>query len=77
MSDEALCLGWRTSFVALQRTSSVTGKLRLAWMRQLYLDEMERRHPQGFANWFDSGARAGSDPSKFLTPRQPPPAAQH
>jgi hypothetical protein len=77
LSDDALCRGWRTSFVVLQHTSSVTGRLRIARMRQRYLDEIERRDPQGFAQWFSSGARAGSDPSKFLTPRRPPPPDLH
>ncbi|NMN99083.1 hypothetical protein [Antrihabitans stalactiti] len=76
LSDEALCHAWRTSFTALQNTSSVTDQLRLARTRQYYLDEIERRDPQGFAQWFHIGVRAGSDPSKFLTPgEQPPPAS--
>ncbi|ELB92749.1 hypothetical protein Rwratislav_12393 [Rhodococcus wratislaviensis IFP 2016] len=73
LSDDALCRGWRTSFAKLQNTASVTDRLRLARIRQQYLDEIERRDPQGFAAWFTTGARAGSDPSKFLTTREPPP----
>ena len=73
LSDDALCRGWRTSFAELQNARSVTDRLRLARIRQQYLDEIERRDPQGFAAWFTTGARAGSDPSKFLTTREPPP----
>jgi hypothetical protein len=35
---------------------------------RIYLDELERRDPAGVARWLDSGARAGGNPSKFLTP---------
>lgn len=73
LSDDALCRGWRTSFAELQNARSVTDRLQLARIRQQYLDEIERRDPQGFTKWFDTGARAGSDPSKFLTTREPPP----
>nr|WP_271213748.1 hypothetical protein [Rhodococcus wratislaviensis]GLK40980.1 hypothetical protein GCM10017611_78550 [Rhodococcus wratislaviensis] len=73
LSDDALCRSWRTSFAELQNARSVTDRLRLARIRQQYLDEIERRDPQGFAAWFTTGARAGSDPSKFLTTREPPP----
>lgn len=73
LTDTELCRGWRISFVALQNATSVTDRLRLARERQGYLDEMERRAPQGFAKWFDRGARAGSDPSKFLSTTKPPP----
>ncbi|WP_043823966.1 hypothetical protein [Rhodococcus opacus] len=73
LSDDALCRGWRTSFAELQNATSVTDRLQLARIRRQYLDEIERRDPQGFAAWFTSGARAGSDPSKFLAPREQPP----
>lgn len=74
LSGDALCRGWRTSFAELQNARSPADRLRLARIRQQYLDEIERRDPEGFAEWFSTGARAGSDPSKFLTTREPPPA---
>ncbi len=49
------------------------GRLHLARTREAYLDEIEPRDPRGFARWLDSGARAGSDPAKFLTARDHPP----
>ncbi len=80
LSDEALCRCWRMSFPALQSdpstSPSATDALHLARTREAYLDEIERRDPRGFARWLESGARAGSDPAKFLTPRDHPPPPQ-
>lgn len=77
LSDEALCRCWRMSLPALQNgpstSPSTTDALHLARTREAYLDEIERRDPRGFARWLDSGARAGSDPAKFLTTRDHPP----
>lgn len=67
LSDEELCLAWRTSFTALQRTPDATSRTRLASARRDYLDEIERRHPIGFKRWISAGARAASDPSRYLT----------
>ncbi|MCE4269248.1 hypothetical protein [Rhodococcus globerulus] len=75
LSNDALCQRWRASFTALQKVSSSSDQMAVARIRQQYLDEIERRDPEGFTRWFESGARAGSDPSKFLTTRdrrQPP-----
>jgi len=38
-------------------------------IRELLIDEIERRDRDGFARWLDTGARAGSDPSRYLTER--------
>lgn len=77
LSNEALCRCWRMSFPALQSdpstSPSATDALNLARTREAFLDEIERRDPRGFARWLDSGARAGSDPAKFLTARDHPP----
>lgn len=74
LSNEALCRCWRTSFTALQHDSSTPtpDALHLARTRERYLGELERRDPRGFARWLSSGARAGSDPAKFLTTRDHP-----
>ncbi len=77
LSNEALCRCWRMSFPALKSdpstSPSATDALHLARTREAYLDEIEPRDPRGFARWLDSGARAGSDPAKFLTARDHPP----
>ncbi|WP_327640782.1 hypothetical protein OHB24_21035 [Kribbella sp. NBC_00482] len=66
LSDEALCLAWRTSFSALQRASSPTQRLQIVDGRRAYLDEIERRTAHGMAAWLASGPRAAGDPSRFV-----------
>lgn len=67
LSDADLCWQWRTSFAALQRAASATERLPLVEARSALLDELADRHPEGFARWLNSGARAASDPARFLT----------
>ncbi|MGH3386606.1 MAG: hypothetical protein ACRDO1_18660 [Nocardioidaceae bacterium] len=67
LSDDGLCLAWRISYTALQRPLSLANRARLVQARQEYLDEIERRNPDGLRAWLDSGARAAGDPSSFLT----------
>lgn len=81
MTDEDLCSAWRSSFVALQRATSVESRLRVVTVRALYLDELERRAGRAVQAWLESGARAASDPSRFLVDarrrrRQPPSLAE-
>lgn len=66
MDDASLCMAWRRSFVALQRASSPGGTWRIVQCRQEYLDEIERRNPEGFSAWLVSGARAAGDPSRYV-----------
>jgi len=67
LSDAELCWRWRTSFTALRRTVSPGERLRLITTRSELLDELARRDRAGFQRWLDSGARAASDPARFLT----------
>lgn len=69
LSDGDLCYAWRVSFLALQRLADQQNTLaqsRVVELRQLYLDEMERRNPQGFSRWLKAGARPASDPTRYL-----------
>ncbi|MPZ97416.1 MAG: hypothetical protein GEU96_21495 [Propionibacteriales bacterium] len=66
LSDDGLCLAWRISYTALQRPLSLANRARLVQARQEYLDEIERRNPDGLRAWLDSGARASGDPSSYL-----------
>jgi len=66
LSDEALCLAWRTSFSALQRASSPTQRLQIVDERRGYLDEIERRSAHGLAAWLASGPRAAGDITRFV-----------
>ena len=67
-SVDDLCWAWRRSFTRLQRADAV-GVVRLTRERQLYLDELERRYPREFRAWLSAGARAASDPSRFVCSR--------
>ncbi|HZX03243.1 hypothetical protein [Kribbella sp.] len=67
LSDEALCLAWRASFAGLQRAAAApSDQLRVVEERRAYLDELERRHPDGVAAWLASNPRAAGDPAKFV-----------
>jgi hypothetical protein len=66
MDDDALCLAWRTSFVHLQAATTPLARARLVHRRQLVLDELTHRHEAGVARWLASGARAASNPRRFL-----------
>jgi hypothetical protein len=66
LDDAALCLAWRRSFLMLEEARSGPDRVALVVQRQLYLDELQRRSPQGVAAWLASGARASSNPMPFL-----------
>ncbi|ADB30344.1 hypothetical protein Kfla_1241 [Kribbella flavida DSM 17836] len=65
MTTAELCRAWTTSS---QQLRSGPGTLPVVRLRQLYLDELERRDPVGFNAWLASSASAAGDPSRFLTP---------
>jgi hypothetical protein len=67
MPDDALCLAWRHSFVALQGATTPRERAQLVLARQGYLDELTRRHPDGMTKWLASGPRAAGNPMPFLT----------
>lgn len=66
-SDEQLCRAWRTSSAALSEQRPADQRLRLVDERQAYLDELERRHPDGVAAWLASGACLDDDLPSYLT----------
>ena len=66
LSTPELCLAWRRSYVALGDLPTGPARAELVTLRQSMLDEIERRDPAGFQRWLDAGARAGSDPSRYL-----------
>jgi hypothetical protein len=66
-SDAELCLAWQASYVQLQRRTGAAWIEHLAEQRRTYLNELQRRDPTGFATWIASGARAASDPTRYLT----------
>lgn len=62
-----LCWEWRRSYLAVTRASKPDELIQIVALRAAYLDELERRDPEGFRRWLDGGARAASDPGRYLT----------
>ncbi|MEU4602721.1 hypothetical protein AB0F43_07065 [Kribbella sp. NPDC023972] len=69
LSDEDLCLAWRRSFTELETCTTDEQRLAVIAARHAYLDELERRAPDAFTQWMESGPRAAGNPTKFFTPR--------
>ncbi len=67
MTVDELCRAWRSSYPRLQKSLSAERRARCVEARRQYLDEMERRDPVAFGRWLQDGARAASDPSKYLS----------
>ena len=70
MTIADLCHAWRSSYVALQRATSAESRLRTVTIRALYLAELERRAEPAVRAWLESGARAASDPGRYLDPQR-------
>jgi hypothetical protein len=77
LTTAQLCQAWRASFTALDTVARPEDRARVVQRRQEYLDALERRDPRGFARWIGLGARAASDPGRYLAPDSDlePPAA--
>ena len=73
LSDTELCWQWRTSFGVLQRAVSPSERLAVLETRAALLDELAHRDPEGFTRWLNSGARAASDPARYVTGSQSSP----
>jgi hypothetical protein len=71
LTDEQLCRAWRTSYTALQRVQGTAERAQLAEARSGYLNELELRAPSNFALWMANGARAASDPGRYLLVADP------
>jgi hypothetical protein len=66
LDDGALCLAWRRSFRLLETAPSTAIRLAVVQPRQKYLDELQRRSPEGLAAWLASGARASGNPLPYV-----------
>ena len=62
-----LCLAWRRSYLSLLDLPPGPARDRVVSLRRELLDELERRDRAGFGRWIDTGARAGSDPGRYLS----------
>lgn len=75
VSTEQLCRAWRYSSATLHRNTTVTERTTAAATRAEYLNELERRDPDGFAAWLATGPRPGGDPARYIT-KEPARASQ-
>jgi hypothetical protein len=66
LDDEALCRAWRRSYLQLDASGIGSRRLAVVRLRELYLDELSRRHPAEVRQWLASGARAAGNPLPFL-----------
>ncbi len=66
LSTPQLCLAWRSSYLRLHRVTSSPATAQIVLVRQRMLDELERRDRAGFERWLSTGARADSDPSRYI-----------
>jgi hypothetical protein len=75
-STADLCRAWRVSYSVLENTHDPAQLAEVAALRRRYLDELDRRDPDGFRRWFDDGARAASDPARYIRTRLDSPAQE-
>jgi hypothetical protein len=66
LDDGAICEAWRRSYLQLDQATPTSRRLEVVRLRQLYLDELSRRHPAELRRWLASGARAAGNPQPFL-----------
>jgi hypothetical protein len=66
LSNADLCRAWQESFDALRKSESPAVRLRIVEARQRYLDELERRDPDGLHAWLESNASPAGNPARFV-----------
>jgi hypothetical protein len=66
MSDIELCWAWRISYRALAESPDVEARSRVVRIRQAYLAELDRRHPEQVAAWLATCPRPAAGPERFL-----------
>jgi hypothetical protein len=71
LSIDELCQQWCRTFQAVLSNDPPLAA-RVVGMRQVYLDEMERRDPAGLQSWLMSGPHAGSSPEEYLVAERDP-----
>ena len=71
LSIDELCRAWRVSYLVLQNARAPEAAEQAVQLRCRDLDELSRRHPEGFRRWLDDGARAAGDPSRYVRGEPP------
>jgi hypothetical protein len=67
LTTEQLCSAWRASFEAVSVSGDPARMALLSQLRRDYLDELERRDPDGFDLWMALYAHPGDDPRPHLS----------
>ena len=66
MTTQALGDEWLHTTAALAGPLDPAARQSLVARREEALDELERRDPDGFAQWLMAGSTRGSDPADFV-----------
>jgi hypothetical protein len=66
LSNAELCHAWRASHRAMLMSHNPAVRSRIADARGRYLDEFQRRDPDGFERWMSADAAGSADPEGFL-----------
>ena len=72
LADGELCRIWRASYSALLEAADTASAARVVRVRQLYLDELDRRHREAVSAWLASGPRPTGGPERFLEAQRGP-----
>ncbi|NVM99833.1 hypothetical protein [Arthrobacter sp. SDTb3-6] len=66
LDDGGLCQAWRGSYRWLEGAHTLALQAYVVALRQAYLDELERRDPDGLEAWLQSRPRPRGGPDKFI-----------
>lgn len=64
LTSVELCQAWRSTHLRLQLTPSAAELAAYAGLREMLLEELERRHPRELATWLARGGDAGEAPGQ-------------
>lgn len=70
LTDGGLCRAWRRSYSALSEAGDAASAAQVVRVRQVYLNELDRRHPQAVSAWLASGPHPAGGPERFLQARR-------
>lgn len=65
LPDDLLCRAWQVSYLTFHQRPPAD-HLAIVMFRAAVLDELQNRHPRSYARWMDEGARAASNPARYL-----------
>lgn len=65
LTSVELCQAWRSTHRRLQQTPTAAELAAYAGLREMLLEELERRHPRELASWLARGGDAGEAPGQL------------